>query len=259
MPRARQGLERMAHLRRTRRSAGRGPPDRGERRGVAGVTSRGRGHGDSTTDTARSRRRRDAGGTRPGVAGRRRRGALPHRRARRPPRERRAGAPGGDSLRHRAAEDGAGKPRGGSAQRGSLPRRGERQSHLSTRVEPASAARGGGAEPSPRGKHYGPRPPRAVDLHRLCEPRDPSSSGNASPAVAQLAHGRRIPGSCGLSGRRPRGSATPAPRRSSPTDLPAQRNDRDGPGAPVAAHRRDGGRRRPRFPERHRRSVPART
>ena len=119
---------------------------------------RGRGHRDSSAGPARPRRQGRARGAGPGMAGRRRRGDLPHRPPRLPAGGRDARTPGGDSVRRRAAQDDLRKPRGGSRERGSLPRRGERQSHLSARIRPAVTGDGGGAEPSPRGQLDRPRP-----------------------------------------------------------------------------------------------------
>ena len=204
-------------------------------RRVAAATRRGRGHRDSAADPARPRRQGGARGAGPGMAGRRRRGDLPHRPPRLPAGGRDARAPGGDSLCRRAAQDDLRKPRGRSRERGSLPRRGERQSHLSARDRPAVTGDGGGAEPSPRRERDRARPAGAAGLHRLRESGDASSIRDAPSAVARLAHAGGIPGPRGVPRGCPRAAAAPAPRRPARPDLPAGRN------GPAPAESRCGG------------------
>ena len=168
-----------------------------------------------------------------------------------------AGAPGRDPLCRRAAQDGVRKPRGGPAERGSLPRRGERQPHLSARGRPAATGwsavglnhlLGGSAIAlDPRGRlvfldyaspetHLRSETPLPPSLDWLTQ------EGYRGPVVFRLDVRER--------------AAAPAARRSARADLAAGRNGRHRPGAALAAHRRDGvGGRRSRPLERRRGSV----
>ena len=164
---------------------------------------------------------------------------------RRPPRlaagGRDARAPGGDSLRRRAAQDELREPRRRSRERRSLPRRGERQSHLSARDATSGLqVMAVGLNHLLGGSAIALDPTGTARLHRLRESGDASSIRDA-PA-ARRSTGSRDEGYRGPRGLPPRPPRASGRSRGAPTSLvpifPRARKGRHRPRAALAAHRR---------------------